>query len=489
MVIKQFDINKRDFNNYILLGLSILSIIPMWLVDYLPMVDLPQHAAQIEVLLNYNNPDANYHDLFRLNYFTPYLTGYGALYFVSLFVDISTATKLLLSLSFLATIYLSRILLRVYGSDKSLALLVVPVNYGFAYYLGFFTFVISVPLMLLFLIFVYDYLNKPSTKQGIMLGLFTIILFFSHFMIFGVALLIAILQTFAKYRIKRPSIYTPFITTLPLVAAWAAQTATNEPYASRWIWGIDENRIPGLFSYTVGMYNDALFVVFGAILFAIPFLLKGRITKLPWKLTPFLTLLLVYSTFPVLIANIVGTAARLTIFLFIFYLLIFEFKTRTTRFQTLGTGIFSTLLVVVTITRFAGFNQEITGFREMINEIPEGKRILSMVFKTKSNYFGEQPVYLHFPLWYQAEKMGVVDFNFALLYPPVVRYRENQLPKVMNGFEVNPAMFDWTQHGGDNYDYFLVRSDNNITAPLFREHVSDIRLVEHAGTWWLYKNI
>jgi len=85
--------------------------------------------------------------------------------------------------------------------------------------------------------------------------------------------------------------------------------------------------------------------------------------------------------------------------------------------------------------------------------------------------------------------MGVVDFNFALLYPPVVRYRENQLPKVRNGFEVNPAMFDWSQHGGDNYDYFLVRSDSNITAPLFREHVSDIRLVEHTGTWWLYKNI
>ncbi|WP_455221668.1 hypothetical protein [Kaarinaea lacus] len=489
MNIKLLDYNKHKFDDYVLAILSIISIIPMWLVDYMPMVDMPQHAAQIQVLLNYSNPDANYHELFRLNYFTPYLTGYGALYFFSLFVDISTASKLLLSCSFLATVYLSRTLLQVYGSDKNLALLVVPVNYGFAYYLGFFTFVFSIPLLLLFLFLVNDYLNKPSLRKGILLGLLSIILFFSHFMIFGVAILIATVQTFVKYGIKHFLIYTPYLTALPLVLTWAVQTAANEPYASKWLWSFDAKRIPGLFSHTIGMYDDVLFVVLGAILFAIPFLLNGRITKSSWKLVPFLTIFIIYAAFPTLIANIVATSGRFTILLFIFYLLLFEFRTRPNRLQLVGATIFSAILVVMTITRFVGFNQETAGFKDMINSMPEGKTALSMVFKTKSNYFGGQPVYLHFPLWYEAEKTGVVDFNFALLYPPVVRYRENKLPKIRNGFEVNPGVFNWIKHGGDDYDYFIVRSERNITVPLFREHVSDIRLIEHAGTWWLYENI
>jgi hypothetical protein len=49
--------------------------LPVWLPHFPPMVDLPQHAAQISLLLNMGNPDFPFSDQFQLNLFTPYLLG------------------------------------------------------------------------------------------------------------------------------------------------------------------------------------------------------------------------------------------------------------------------------------------------------------------------------------------------------------------------------------------------------------------------------
>ncbi len=125
----------------------------------------------------------------------------------------------------------------------------------------------------------------------------------------------------------------------------------------------------------------------------------------------------------------------------------------------------------------------------MVSSLPKNKRVLSLIFKTKSAEFTNHPIYLNFPSWYQVERGGIVDFNFAHLYPQIVRFRDDQKPKVGYGFATRAYLFDWNTHDGDIYDYFIVRSDKDVLHPLFREHAHKVNLLKRVGAWQLYKNI
>ena len=46
-------------------------VLPVWLAHYPPLVDLPQHAAQVRTLVDLARPDYPFRELFRVNWFTP----------------------------------------------------------------------------------------------------------------------------------------------------------------------------------------------------------------------------------------------------------------------------------------------------------------------------------------------------------------------------------------------------------------------------------
>ena len=48
-----------------------------WLAPHPPMVDLPQHAAQVALLRDLLQGASPWADFFRVNWITPYLIGYG----------------------------------------------------------------------------------------------------------------------------------------------------------------------------------------------------------------------------------------------------------------------------------------------------------------------------------------------------------------------------------------------------------------------------
>ncbi len=98
------------------------------------------------------------------------------------------------------------------------------------------------------------------------------------------------------------------------------------------------------------------------------------------------------------------------------------------------------------------------------------------------------PVYLHWPAWYQATRGGIVDFSFADFFPQIVRYKANAPPRITETVGNDLRWFQWDVNGGANYDYFLVRSSEDIRAPLFREQSPHIELVARSGLWWLYRN-
>src|SRR5690606_22550108 len=112
---------------------------------------------------------------------------------------------------------------------------------------------------------------------------------------------------------------------------------------------------------------------------------------------------------------------------------------------------------LVNVGRFAAFGKETQSFRQVLAQMEPGRTAASLVADASSPLF-RTPVYMHFPSWYQATGRGIVDFNFGDFYVQPVRYRRDAGPRVNDRLGWFPYAFRWDVHGGDKYDYFVIRS-------------------------------
>ena len=79
-------------NERLFLAIVVLSAAPLWIGSYLPMVDMPQHAAQIAALREIWRGNEMFTQLFEINWFTPYLLGYLLLAALAFVMPITVAS-------------------------------------------------------------------------------------------------------------------------------------------------------------------------------------------------------------------------------------------------------------------------------------------------------------------------------------------------------------------------------------------------------------
>ena len=92
-------INGERLLRFLFMFTALCGALIFWLARHPPMIDLPQHAAQVTLLRDMLLGQSPWADLFRINPFTPYIIGYGLALPLSLIMPIAAAMKLLLSLS------------------------------------------------------------------------------------------------------------------------------------------------------------------------------------------------------------------------------------------------------------------------------------------------------------------------------------------------------------------------------------------------------
>jgi hypothetical protein len=105
-------------------------------------------------------------------------------------------------------------------------------------------------------------------------------------------------------------------------------------------------------------------------------------------------------------------------------------------------------LLAVHALRAWRFGQEARGIDAAIARLEPGQRALILVFNRASSAANNPYLYIQYAAWYQAERAGMVDFNFAWFPPQIVRFRPQRLPAWLPGFEWMPERFDWTLHRG-----------------------------------------
>jgi hypothetical protein len=482
--------NQRLF--YVLL---LLSVAPIWFSDRLPLVDLPQHAAQVSALRELWVGNPAFTESFHINWFTPYLLGYLVLYALAMVFPVAVAAQLLVSISLAAVPIVTGRLLRAAHADERWKWLAIPCSYGFAFYWGFLSFIVSAPLVLLFLIQTIRFAEAPTTKRGIGIAIFSIFLFFCHVIVLGFASLISLAYLLGR---TWPDWKTlswralPYTTPIPLIVLWVIAMYDQETavQADSVVFGPLSYRFLLLLVEPAGRESlNSPFVtvlVTGSIL-CLPLLVGAKLTRRPERLLPFFAALLVFMCAP---HHAMGTAylyQRMGIFLVPLWLLVWE-RPAQQRWNLDGVAmLIVTVWALSNAARFASFAKETQDFRVVMDRAEPSKKLAGMIVDNSSPLF-VFPVYLHFMAWYQAEKSGIADFNFADFHPQMVRYNDGVGPRIDGTLAWLPAAFEWEKHGGSRYDYFLVKSTFDASQGIFKDKVSSVALVAHSGWWWLYEN-
>ncbi len=481
-----------------------------WIAPHPPLIDLPQHAGQIALLRDLMQGSSPWHDLFRTNLLTPYLLGYGLALPLTLVMPVAAALKLLLTLAFLAFVLLCIRLRRQFGADTRLDWLFIPGFFGFAYNWGFFTFLLAAPVALWFVLLAerYTHYQTPGRKAGLVaVGL---ALLASHGLAFLFAWMIG--AAMLAPRLRRTKIILraalPYAVLLLACAAYflvnrhlnAGMQADLTALTS---WNGGPQRLGKIAVYTLTHYASGIGIVLWAgatlLLLAAPWLLGLRID---WRLTAsWVTLAILLAIFLLVPSNAMSTVylyQRFALFLLPAYAWMFT-RTPTgpprTHSAQLARTIAVPLLMLVCWAvlamhtwRTASFAVESAPIDNFIARLQPGQRALMLMFDPDSPAAGWR-VYTHYPAWYQAEKHGLVDFNFAWFPPQIVRFRPDKLPAVQPGFEWHPERFDWGQHKGELYRYFFVRSDEPLPQGLFRGEACAPRLIWEQGEWQVFENL
>jgi hypothetical protein len=463
----------------------------LWSVRYLPMVDLPQHTAQLSYWIHYDDPAFGFAEQLRINWFSPYLLGYALARAAALVLPVAAALKLVITLSILALPLAMDRLLRYAGGDRWWALLGFPLGLGFAFQWGFFNWMVALPLFLWLLPATLEYARSPSPRGAVLLALVGAALFFAHGLMMVFFVLVAGASVLYSARsLRRAALpLLPLLVPLGVAVCWRFWGAHNEvafapmPTGPPWkgFWSRPLIWMPLL----TGTGNEPSAAGVGFAMAALLFM-RG-LTPSPQLLrrAPFLVTAVCYGLGPFAAMTTAFVNVRFAVLLIPTALLALERGRPRAPARPLQ---IATLLLVLgwvgyNAVRFQRFDREARSFDEILARAEPRRRLLYLPFEAGFPGFSAVP-FLHFSAYYQAQKGGTINFSFAGSLVELVQYRPGHVPPTRPLVHVWPSMFDWSLDGG--YDYYLVRASDPRPLHLFPPE-APVTLVARAGQWWLYQ--
>jgi hypothetical protein len=483
--------NQKLFAFVLLLALS-----PIWITTYLPMVDVPQHIAQVVTLqeLWAGNPD--YEEVFITKWFAPYTATYFVLYILALVMPVMIAAKVLITIVVASMPLLTGKLLREVGGYEPWKWFAIPCGYSVAFYWGFLPFMVAVPVSLYLLLLTIRFADSLTLQKGLGIALVTVILFFFHVLALGyIGLVCATYLAVKFYKQPKKLVLSllPYTIGLPLIVYWLTATHSDETtlQGAEILFGSLLERFLITFSGSAGMglyvnvIYPAIIIVLGFL--AYPALTGATISEKPERRALPLIGLLVMLLMPMTAFGAIFLFHRLTIFLIPLFLLAWDYpQDRKPRWASavIAMVVFTAL---INIGRFTGFAMEMQHFKAVLEVMEPNKKLLYLPVEANTALFSV-PVHFHTGMLYQAEYRGVTDFNFAYFFASPVRFKEGQQDwRASDAFVWDPITFEWDKNHGEYYDYFLVRFPFLLTEQIFGEASAKVELVANSDWWWLYR--
>jgi hypothetical protein len=467
-----------------------LCALPALVPTYPAMVDIPQHAAQIQAIKGIWTGNWKYADLFQITYLTPYWIGYILSLILSTIFGPVWGVKLVVAAALACIPWCAWKFVSLYSPPSQLRWILIPIPFGFAYEWGFLNFLISIPIGFLTLKAI---LSQNEQKIPWWRGaLWVHLLFFAH--ILTAAMFCSIASFLMMTPWKRFSTWfrrmTPQLSVLPILFAYIIFTLSETDGVRYPVqWGIGWHRFQELVQGFIGGTTLIMGIALSAVALSAPWLLGAKPHRNAVYLLPFG----LYIAWMMLVPNYMLTNffnyQRFGFVGYPLYLICFNYSTipkSREHHRPLGVGLLIIALAMIGfhVNRTLTFDNEIKDYELTISHADPGKRMLIFA-ANRYSAISRAPLYLHLPLWYQAEKGGLVDLNFASMNI-TVGYKDKANYPIQPGFEWYPLSFDWQLHQGDTYDYFIFHSIANPTDWINIKSNCKTVLISQRGAWWLF---
>ena len=475
------------------------SIAMMWMAPRLPMLDLAQHTAQVALWRDLISGHSAWADLVRINLVTPYLIGYGLMLPLSFIVPMDVAARMLLSLAFVGFILACQALRREFASDQRLEWLFLFPFFGYCWKWGFFTFLLASPLGLCLILLAVRHARSPTLPRCAGLVATGVFLLFSHGLMFVAAAFLSgfvMLEQLWVHRTRGFWLRTvPYVILFATVVIFRFVTMEMEGAIQNEGWNFGTPiwaRAPVWLLSITDMDNYGTFLLPAASTVA---LWSPNFFRLKFNARPTLVLfggLLVLLTFLPTDAFQTGLLyQRFALFLPPF--IAFAFRSghpdaaKADRSLLTNAGLILACCVVLGIqaSRIYAFAAESRPFETVLEAAKPGKRAVALIFDPRSPAAANLNVYMHYVAWYQADKHGFVDFNFASFPPQIVRFRPGREPRQGVEFAWQPGKFAWADFDIRLYDYIFARVSEGHGDELIQNCLCELKVVVQDGPWIL----
>jgi len=469
--------------------------LPVMLSIYPPMVDIPQHAAQIASLKAMIFGERwDFSELFEINLFTPYWLGYGLVMVLSTMFDIVTAMKLVVAGSLVLFVWAAaRFCLRMgMPSAWRWAFLMLP--FGFAYQWGFLNFVVAAPFGFLFLSQMLVWRENLNRTTAFKIVGFVHFLFFAHLLVAGFFCIIAVFLLAAPWRGGKAWLLRslPVCSVIPITVLWMSIGVLTNPTArSPIIWSLGANRLTDFLPGLVPAPTEQAAYIVGIFILIVPWLCGATIRR-SWLIwAPFL----IYLLWMIFVPNYVGgnwfTYQRFGIFGLPLYYVGFVAKEHVRLFRRRllirnGLAAIAMLMVAWQCLLTDAFNQEMKDYRTIIETAMPGQRLLTMAFEKMSESNKAAPLMLHAPSWYQAEHGGLVEFSFARFWGMPLKFKNNTGQGIYLEFEWHPETFDWEKNNGKDFQYIALRHSQDASRWINEKTNGEMSFLARSGLWQLF---
>lgn len=469
-------------------------------ITYPPMIDVPQHAAQVSLLDSMLRGESAFAEEYELNFLTPYLLGYGTWLIASQILGLHLALSFILALAFIGTYAAFIQLRRRFGAPSTLDPLAVAGFFGFAFEWGMLTFLLSVPVGLLFLAFFLDFLRDESFKRGLVAALVGALLIASHGLVFAYFFVLSGCFALEKLRRTRSFPQKELLLFVPLALVAILYSLRADELSPLWadprgsyVQGAGfARRAYQLLHYQLSAFAPKAWHLAAVIaLLLSPLLLALRPSKEPARYLPLGFFLVYFFTVPHDAMDTSLLWQRFSLLFLPSFALIFDARdtlrsSRAAHIASLALVIGVAFILLPALGRMRAFDRETEDFRAVLEALPAEKRALALIYDRKSPAAENPAAYVHFASWYAAEKGGLVDFNFAWFPPQIVRYKKEAAPEVRPSFEWRPNRFRELKHC-DRYDYLIVRGELTHPARLLRGTSCPHQFALSEGTWTVFE--
>jgi hypothetical protein len=498
------------------LAALLLGATMVWLAPRPPMEDFPQHVAQVTLLRDLLRGTSPWSDLLRINWFTPYLLGYGVTLLLSAAMPVTVAMKVVLSGAFLSFVASCTALRKAYGGDARLDWLYIPGFFGFAYQFGLVTFLVAAPLGWTFVLLASRAAARPTLATLLTVTGAGVALFFCHGLVFLFCCAVGVTQVLLLRRspARTAASMAPYVGLGCLAIVYFLTVQRGDPLAASstgqlgrdafkpavgWDWSGERgwHRLISMFFYVLSSErSDAILLPVLLFMAAAPWLLGLRVNREDRSVwAPTLVLVGVWLLAPEYAMKIHFLYHRFALFLLPAYALLFSSPrrdegeadpVRARRSTWVEAGLAAACIAYLGIiaVRHRRFIGEAAPFEKVLAAAEPGQRAMSIIFETGSTAIRNLYTFQSFPVWYENDKGGFVDFNYAYFLPQIVRFRPDRVPPMPFGYIAD--LFDWKRFRGRDYRYFFVRRFEP-SEHLFDNDECRVVLLEHADDWWLYE--